>query len=1568
MKITNLASTLLLAALVSFGLVQTSLAVPAPAASTGLTTPVLPREEAEPASLAAPVKVANLGPVTITVNNTADNGPGTLRQAILDAVSGDTINFALPLPATIVLTNLQLRIDKSITITGPGAKQLTVQRSTNPGTPNFRLIRVPYATNIVQISGLTLHNGRVVTTTDGDNLGGAIYNTGQLTLSGCDLIGNIAPATNAVLGGFGGGVFTVGPLVMDHCNVSSNNASGAGGGINLYPSSRLTLTDSTVAGNYAGQQAGGINVQGSIAFVQNCTISGNIADGPGAGGGIVNLGYSGETSRLVLDHCTITRNTGLAYNGGLTTYGYAGSGIISSELKSTIIAGNFGTNFITGGTLTTLSTHGHNLDSDGTSLFTNGFNGDIIGSSSNIIDALLGPLQNNGGPTPTHALLASSPALDAGACDFDGNPVTKDQRGINRPQGPACDIGAHENEGGYLQFTTTAWSVGEAGGTIQLTVTRMGGSAGTVTVQCATINGTATAGADFTSIASNLSFAPGETSKSFVVTINDDVLLEGDETFRVVLSNPQGDAILGTSTNAVVTIIDNELDSAGTLQFSLGAYSVSEAEPSAPITITRTGGTSSNVFVLFKITAGTAIAGTHYLDVRTNLNFTPGLTNIIVNIPVINNSTVNGNKFLTLELSSPSIGTSLGSNTSVLTIIDDDVGGSVQFSLAAYSLSETGGLATITVTRTGGFASGVTVRFETQNGSATAGLDYTAVFNNLVFAANQVSKTVLIPVLNDSLAEGNETVQLTLRNPGGGATLGVISNAVLTIIDDKPTLEFVSTTFTTNEAGSTAVFAVVRTGNGANTVTVNFATEDGTALAGPDYKATNGTLTFGPNVFTQNVTITIINDTLVEADEIFSVNLTNAVDAILGSSSNAVVTILDNDLGGIIQFSAIAYTNTEAGPAASIIVTRTGGAASGVSVDFDTMDLTATADEDYTPVSSTLVFAANEVSQTVLIPVLTDLLPEGNETVQLTLRNPGGGATLGVISSAVLTIIDNAPTLQFVSTTFTKSEAGSTAVLAVVRTGPGAGTVNVNFATEDGTALAGADYRATNGTLTFPANVFTQNVTITIINDTVVEADESFSVNLTSPSSNVSLGGNTEAVVTILDNDLGGIIQFSAGAYTNTEAGPAASIIVTRTGGAASGVSVRFETQDGTATAGEDYTAVSSTINFAVNEVSKTVLIPLLNDSLAEGNETVNLSLSEPTGGATLGPRSTSELTIIDNDVGGSVQFSLAAYSRSETGGLATITVTRTGGSASGVTVDFDTMDLTATADLDYTAVSATLVFASNQVSQTVLIPVLNDSLAEGNEAVQLTLRNPGGGATLGVISNAVLTIIDDEIMIQFVSTTFTNSEAGPTVILTVARTGPAAAAGSVQFNTVNGSAISTNDYKGTNGTVTFAANVLTKTITIPIVNDPVVEGDEIFSVTLSNPSTGFQLGSSSNATVTILDNDLGGIIQFSAITYTITEAGPAASIIVTRTGGAASGVSVRFETQNGTATAGADYTAVSSTINFAANEVTKTVLIPIVNDNFVEGNETVNLSLSAPIGGATLGTRSTSVLTITGR
>jgi len=223
-------------------------------------------------------------------------------------------------------------------------------------------------------------------------------------------------------------------------------------------------------------------------------------------------------------------------------------------------------------------------------------------------------------------------------------------------------------------------------------------------------------------------------------------------------------------------------------------------------------------------------------------------------------------------------------------------------------------------------------------------------------------------------------------------------------------------------------------------------------------------------------------------------------------------------------------------------------------------------------------------------------------------------------------------------------------------------------------------------------------------------------------------------------------LAFSAGTYTVSEIGRAATVTVTRTGDEASWVSVDFLTRDGTATAGLDYVAALGTLGFAAGQLSRTFRIRILDDALGETDETVNLALSNPTGGATLGVPSTALLTIRDNDVAGAVQFSLAAYSVNESDGTATIAVTRTRAiSRSAVTVDFATGDGTATADSDYTPTSGTLSFAPGQIGTSFTVPILEDGLIEGNETVYLTLSNQTGGARLGPRSTAVLTIVDNE-------------------------------------------------------------------------------------------------------------------------------------------------------------------------------------------------------------------------------
>ena len=219
--------------------------------------------------------------------------------------------------------------------------------------------------------------------------------------------------------------------------------------------------------------------------------------------------------------------------------------------------------------------------------------------------------------------------------------------------------------------------------------------------------------------------------------------------------------------------------------------------------------------------------------------------------------------------------------------------------------------------------------------------------------------------------------------------------------------------------------------------------------------------------------------------------------------------------------------------------------------------------------------------------------------------------------------------------------------------------------------------------------------------------------------------------------------RFSSTTYSIAENGVSATITVTRTGGSSGLATVQYATSDGTASAGLDYTATSGTLTFADSVTSQTFSVPVLDDSLAEPNETVNLSLSNPTGSAVLGTPNTAVLTITNVPKPGSLQFSSATYSIAENGGNAIITVTRTNGNEGTVTVNYATSDGTSSAGSDYTATSGTLTFANSITSQTFSIPILGDLLTEGNEGVNLALSNPTGGATLGTPSVSILIIID---------------------------------------------------------------------------------------------------------------------------------------------------------------------------------------------------------------------------------
>ena len=268
--------------------------------------------------------------------------------------------------------------------------------------------------------------------------GGAIYQLpgAALSIGSSTLVGNNAT--------FGGALFSSGPVTLTHVTLSGNTAEGDGGGISSANS--LSLSNSAVSSNTAGRDGGGIQISSGAAALTNLTLSGNSAAGDG--GGI----YVAKFSSAVVDlnNVTITRNTADSDND--TT----GDGGGTLTVRNSIIAGNFDTPNNAGGGVFSpdcsgmlISQH-YNLVgmSNGCVGFSNGFNGDKAGTAGNPLDPRLAPLANNGGPTLTHALMPGSPALNAGSPLPPGSGgsacAATDQRGVKRPLGPFCDMGAFE--------------------------------------------------------------------------------------------------------------------------------------------------------------------------------------------------------------------------------------------------------------------------------------------------------------------------------------------------------------------------------------------------------------------------------------------------------------------------------------------------------------------------------------------------------------------------------------------------------------------------------------------------------------------------------------------------------------------------------------------------------------------------------------------------------------------------------------------------------------------------------------------------------------------------------------------------------------------------------------------------------------------------------------------------------------------------------------------------------------------------------------------------------------------
>lgn len=855
---------------------------------------------------------------------------------------------------------------------------------------------------------------------------------------------------------------------------------------------------------------------------------------------------------------------------------------------------------------------------------------------------------------------------------------------------------------------------------------------------------------------------------------------------------------------------------------------------------------------------------------------------------------------------------------------------------------------------------------------------------------------IITGIFNGSATFGGQTLtslglsDAFLYRVAPGVALGPITTEVVTItpppIQPQPTnagsISFTSASWSTASTNASVTLSVIRSGSTNIDTSVSYSTANGTAISGTDYTTASGSLSWASNEnSTKTVTVNLINSGATGGTRTFTVTLSAPSNGATLGTAVATVTIQlpPTPIPGTIALSAASASVSENSTNIVITGVRSGGSDGAVTVHIATSDQTATSGHDYTGISTTLSWG-NGVNggQSVNVPILqSGDTANTNRTFIVTISAPTGGASLGSPTVETVTIIMNPPpavpgNITLSSTNYTTTSSSGTVVLTVIRNGSTNAAASINYATSNGTATSGVDYTATSGTLNWATNDNSaKTITVTIINSGAVGTNRVFNVALSAPSAGVTTG-ITNATVTIqLPSPSPGSIALTSSAASVSQNSTNIVVTVVRSNGTNGIVSVSFATSNQTATAGHDYTAVSTTVTWGDGVFGpQTVNVPILQSGdTATTNRTFLVTISGATGGATLIAPTTEVVTIIMNpppSSPGNITLSSTNYITSETSGTVTLTVIRSGSTNAAASINYATANGTATAGVDYTTTTGTLSWSTNQnTAQTITVPILNSGAISGTRVFTVSLSGASSGVTLGTTSATVTIQLPSPVPgnVSLSASAASVSENSPSITITAVRSSGSNGAISVNAATANGSATSGHDYTGVSTTLNWADGIFgNQTFTVPILQSGDVSNtDRTFTVTLSSPAGGATLISPTVETITIVMNrpsTNAGSVTPSKSTFSVPSTAGSLTIPLTRSGGTNVAVSVNYFTSDGTAKAGTDYTATFGSLSWTNNEnTTKNIVVPITNTGKTGSPLSFTVIFSTSPGGPSLPT-----------
>ncbi len=1068
------------------------------------------------------------------------------------------------------------------------------------------------------------------------------------------------------------------------------------------------------------------------------------------------------------------------------------------------------------------------------------------------------------------------------------------------------------------------------GNTGIFTVTLSNPSSTDTVINISTLNGTAVAGTDFTSVVTTVTILAGQLTATIPVNTIEDTTYEVDETFSV-----SGTVTSGNTTNinlvGIGTINDDD---------AIPAYSISNVSVTEGNIATFTVALTNPSFLPTVITISTANITTldgDFTPVTTTITIPAGQTTVTVDVATFQDQTDEPTETFTLN---GSLSSGVTTNTTAFgtgTIIDNDDAPTI--SISDITVNE-GEVALFTVSLTNPSSVATIVNISSANGTAV-GTDFTPVTTTITIPAGATSITIAITTLDDTTQEPTENYTLngtvTTAN-----TINPNATGLGTILDDDlvPTVSISSITIV---EGSIGTFVVSLSNPSSLATVITITTANGSA-DGTDFTPVLTTITIPAGTTSVNVPVTTLNDNKYEITENFTLNGNVTTTNTANNNPSGTGTITDND---IVPSITISDETVDEGDLATFTVALSNPSYLPTIVTITSANGTANA-TDFNPVATTVTIPAGQLSVTVPVTTIEDITNEPIENYTLNGNvTSGNTSNINPFGTGTITDDDNAPTFTISSPIAIE---GNPLNFVVAISAPSSEDTVITITSASGTATSPEDFTDVSISVTIPAGQTSVSVPVTTIQDLMDEPSENLSLNGTVTSGTV-FNTTASGIGTITDNDP--IPTITINDVTVVESG-IATFTISLSNPSSVPTIINLSTAPITATTILDYTAVFTSVTIAAGTTSITFPVTTLEDLIDEPSETYNLN-GTVTSANTANTTPQGLGTITDNDP--TPTFTISNETVTE-GATATFTVSLSNPSSVDTVINIVTTPVSALSGDDFTPVTTTITIPAGQTSVAVPVTTLEDIIDEPSETFTLN-----GTVTSGTIANATAsgtgTITDNDIVPSITISDETVDE-GDLATFTVALSNPSYLPTIVTITSANGTANAT-DFNPVATTVTIPAGQLSVTVPVTTLED--ITNEPLENYTLNGNVTS---GNTSNinpfGTGTITDDD-------NAPTFTISSPiaieGNPLNFVVAISAPSSEDTVITITSASGTATSPEDFTDVSISVTIPAGQTSVSVPVTTIQDLMDEPSE--NLSLNGTVtSGTVFNTTASGIGTIT--